>query len=295
MTQLRDAVLALGGQPFGNPAVGLALLNDTWFVSTDGRDRMTYGKQKWSPLATIQAAIDAAYPGDLILVAPGTYDESLVIDKDDLTIVGLGGYGSVIVAPSTADPAALVTASNVTLINLDLTGGTGATYGTEVQGDNFHAVHCKFEMQDNLVIALNLIAATGAPVGHSASLFKIEECEFAWAATGIQFNLETSACTQGRISRCRFHNLSASSLGEGVTGGCVRNLIVEDCTFDRMEDGSEPAAYISLNVTACNTNSGIVSRCSFPTAIDGGKNVVSTKLLWAANFHTGGMSGAQPS
>jgi parallel beta-helix repeat protein len=38
--------------------------------------------------STIQAAVDAAQPGDTILVPPGTYRESVLVNKSDLTIVG---------------------------------------------------------------------------------------------------------------------------------------------------------------------------------------------------------------
>src|SRR5512132_3261864 len=37
---------------------------------------------------TIQAAVDAAQPGDTILVPPGTYRESVLVAKSHLTIVG---------------------------------------------------------------------------------------------------------------------------------------------------------------------------------------------------------------
>jgi hypothetical protein len=39
--------------------------------------------------ATIQAAVDAADPGDLVLIGPGTYAEEVVVETDDLTLRGL--------------------------------------------------------------------------------------------------------------------------------------------------------------------------------------------------------------
>src|SRR5690606_35530077 len=39
--------------------------------------------------ATIQDAVDAAAPGDLILVSPGTYEEAVTVETDELTIRGL--------------------------------------------------------------------------------------------------------------------------------------------------------------------------------------------------------------
>ena len=40
---------------------------------------------------TIQAAVDAANPGDTVVVPPGEYTECVVVDKDNLTIQGSHG------------------------------------------------------------------------------------------------------------------------------------------------------------------------------------------------------------
>jgi nitrous oxidase accessory protein NosD len=52
------------------------------------------------PGESIQAAIDAASPGDTILVKPGTYAEAPVVQTDDLT---LKSKGTVLTMPDSAD------------------------------------------------------------------------------------------------------------------------------------------------------------------------------------------------
>jgi nitrous oxidase accessory protein NosD len=53
------------------------------------------------PGESIQAAIDAASPGDTILVKPGTYAEALVVQTDDLTLKG--SKGTVLTMPASSD------------------------------------------------------------------------------------------------------------------------------------------------------------------------------------------------
>lgn len=57
------------------------------------------------PNDSIQAAVDQAKPGDTILVSRGTHAESVLITKDDLTLIGAGAtdQGTVLVPPATTD------------------------------------------------------------------------------------------------------------------------------------------------------------------------------------------------
>jgi parallel beta-helix repeat protein len=57
------------------------------------------------PGESIQAAVDSANPGDTILVSRATYSETVLITKDNLTIIGGGADdgGSILVPPATPD------------------------------------------------------------------------------------------------------------------------------------------------------------------------------------------------
>ena len=57
-----------------------------------GHDRARCGDADFT---SIQAAVDAANPGETILVCPGTYNEWVVITKDDLRLLAKGKRGDV--------------------------------------------------------------------------------------------------------------------------------------------------------------------------------------------------------
>lgn len=85
--------------------------------------------------ATIQEAVDAASPGDLILIAPGTYEEAVDVETEDLTIRGLdrnevildGGFELENGIRVLADGVAVenMTAQNYTVNGFFWTGVTG--------------------------------------------------------------------------------------------------------------------------------------------------------------------------
>lgn len=85
---------------------------------------------------TIQAAVDAASPGDTIQVAPGTYEESVIVDKP-LTLVGDPGDG----AAGAGDDAPVV-ANGPEMYGFKVTGGPDGTTitGFDVRGYSDAAV-----------------------------------------------------------------------------------------------------------------------------------------------------------
>ena len=71
-------------------------LATTWYVNGSTGSDYNSGTSQSSAKATIQAAIDASYAGDTILVAPGTY-APIATDNKAITIQGTAGTPSTII------------------------------------------------------------------------------------------------------------------------------------------------------------------------------------------------------
>ncbi len=83
----RAARLSAASTSFGllfGPGIGAtAASNPSTDVGADGIIEVP------SEVATVQEAVDAAEPGDLVLIAPGVYNEAVDVTTDDVTIRGL--------------------------------------------------------------------------------------------------------------------------------------------------------------------------------------------------------------
>lgn len=251
---------------------------------------------------TLQAAINQAPSNTMIVLGPGEYDEAVVIPatKNNLILYCPWGRGAAFIAPSTTDAVGLTNnADDVSIINIGLDGdGTGA--GFINTGSRFRLYSCKIEGDDvGGQLRPGTVATEAAGTEGRCGDIYCFDCEFVWAATGlIVTGTDFGAVTQAVFEKCRFWNNATKCVTETVgSGGSAAvtffNLQFIDCVFDDIEDGTAPTNYIDLN--ADNANSGMVTRCSFPTAINSAKNLVSTAMHWVCNYHTGGISTAQPS
>ncbi|WP_405805254.1 right-handed parallel beta-helix repeat-containing protein [Streptomyces sp. NBC_00210] len=76
-------------------------------VSGLGAAAPSYGAARHAvhPGESIQEAVNAAQPGDTIVISPGTYRESVLVTKANLTLRGFGG-GATVIMPAPATTAA---------------------------------------------------------------------------------------------------------------------------------------------------------------------------------------------
>ena len=274
-----------------------------WYVDVTNGKNTHSGRAADKAFLTFQKALDKAASNDAIGVWPGEVtDNDLIVaaGQKKLTIFGLGGRGAVFFKPAGTNKDALTNhADDLTLVNIGLEGkGTGG--GLTNTGARLRAYGCKLEGEDTSVdLTLGSVLQIAAASRGDGSDALFEDCEIAWSTTGVRLTgTDQGAVTQPRFRRCLFHNLSAASFEEstGASGEAsirFRDLEVSDCVFMGLEAGTMPTAFMLLNDN--NSNTGIVTRSSFPTALTGGLNLVSTNIDWVCNYHTGGISTGQPS
>lgn len=86
-------------------------------TSITGSAKMLYVREAGSGYLSVQAAVDDASPGDIIIVSPGIYNENVDISRDNLTIKSLSKNpeDTVIHTLSSSDDVFSVNANKVTI------------------------------------------------------------------------------------------------------------------------------------------------------------------------------------
>lgn len=292
-----------GVSSFGIPQIGYGIPPNTGPVLIVGTNNLYCSPD----YPTIASAIAAAPAGATLLVQPGSYDEAITISRPAtsslLTIVGLGNKGDCAIAPSSSNATALTNhMDNVTLVNIGLAGvGTGKALVNT--GSRLRAYGCKLENDDGTgecaQMTLGTVAQRAAHTRGGGADCRLEGCEFAWAASGIELVCtDYGAVTELQVVNNWFHDLDTKHIYETVGSGgsasvMYASLLLQGNVHQTDEAGTAPTDYVLLNGN--NANSGIMTGCAFPQALAGGKVLLSTKLICVGNFFTGGVSTGQPS
>lgn len=241
--------------------------------------------------------------GARILVAPGSYDETVTIPRtlQALTIQGLGGKGDAGIAPTTtAAKGMIIAADDVTLINLGVAGESTATAALISTGSRLRAIDCKFEGTDTsgscVVLGPGTVAQVAAGTQGKSGDNELNNCTLCWSANGLELKAsDYGAATQVLVKDCVFHNISGTCIlgTPGAFGiGSTRNLEVVDCVFDRMEDGTKPSDFVNVNDAA---DTGIFTGNAFALATDAVADLkIGAGVFWVANATEAGITAARP-
>jgi hypothetical protein len=254
--------------------------------------------------SSLLSLISLMSAGDLAYIGPGIYNETLITIPQALngcTFVGMGNRGSVKIAPSVAGQGGIVcNADDITFENLDVRATDTAGVAFTLGGARFRGIRCSFSLGSIQVsITPGTVAEQAAGTKGTAEKPYFEDCYIFGGTAGVKlFGTDYGAVVDAKFINCHFGALTASSFTEGDgSGGAAAarffNLVVDGCRFLGSNAGVAPTKWFDLNGN--NANTGIVTNSSFPTAINSGKNLVSTALFWVSNSHTGGVSAAQPS
>lgn len=110
------------------------------YVDVDNGSDRNKGESEEKPFETITAALQAASPGDEIVVKPGSYDENVDVDVDYVTVRGSrSGYGRPDVTPETGVP---LTISGQGVVLRALRGASDVDDVLRIKGNGFDVKDC---------------------------------------------------------------------------------------------------------------------------------------------------------
>ena len=220
----------------------------------------------WYVNDVIQDAINDATAGDVINVAAGTYNESITVNKSNLTIQGAGPTATFITT-NTTTPAITVSANGDTIRNLGITNGTqliegirvsGATTGLTVEyvdftnlgngvGGNAYGIQIlnsfsNLSVSHSQFVATNIGVASRAigifvPNGNILSNFLVDNCTFQYNFVGIYLRSEIDGLTATNntfgpqdIADCTAA-VAGIYIGDGTVNFDINNITVTHNLF----------------------------------------------------------------
>lgn len=232
---------------------------------------------------TIQAAIDFAVGGDVVLVQPGAYVEAIdFLGKAIAVRSALGPLSSSIKAPPDADSPTVTFASKegtlATISGFKIGGGNGRIIEDPVFGPSLAggAIFC-YEASPQI---LNCDMVGNTIDGHGAGMLvmrgspTITNCTFTGnEASGHGGGIYILDNSSPRITECQFHENSAS-WGGAITCTVSCHPVIEDCGFTGNDVANVGGAvYIRSSSDPTFTNCTFVNNLQVGNPTSGGAAV----------------------
>jgi parallel beta-helix repeat protein len=209
-------IFAIGVQTPLIQGQGVTLVVDDDGLSQFCLDQYNGGLEADS--STINGAIDQAAEGDTIIVCPGNYPENVVIDVEDLTLLGFGCGETVIVGDGT-DDAVSVDADGATIGHFEITGGINGIGSDPAQSIDFAMVkhNC---IHGNSADGINFFEG-------SDNIFRSNEV-FENADEGIFVGDSTSTSDRNWIGNNNVHDNGANGITMQVTSSADNEINQND-------------------------------------------------------------------
>ena len=247
---------------------------------------------------TIQAAIDAAFDGDTVRLAPGTFVESCVVQGKSISFVGSGAASTTWIAPPGArclwmpflDSKALVVSDihftgfemsyNAAAVDLESTGAhlvsrckfsASGYFALEVFGGGSIVEDCEFTANTGRGLSMTI------PQGYSGATQTVRRCRFLDNANLFDQNASAIAIynTSLRVEECQFgRNSWPSGSGRAIQVDSGQ-LVVAGSVF--CESGSSP-------ITGAWTDGGGNDFSSSPCVMPCAADLVSDRTVNAADM-----------
>ncbi|MET0133730.1 MAG: right-handed parallel beta-helix repeat-containing protein, partial [Kibdelosporangium sp.] len=189
---------------------------------------------------TITDAIAAARDGDVISVQPGTYTESIVIDRD-VTLSGAGGSGEVRVEVS-GEPVLRMSAENAEVWGIELHHSAGEV-AIDLRGGTLRLDECVVVAESEVAVVARggtTLRARGCEVRNpggagllafDGAIAELDSCRFTSIATtavvtrtggnpkltgcvvsGAKGGVLAAAGGTGSLDRCRIEDIAGSAI-----------------------------------------------------------------------------------
>jgi parallel beta-helix repeat protein len=216
-----------------------------------------------SAFQTIQAAVNAAQPGDTIKVAPGTYVESVSISTKDLTLLGgqihLSGEKGASIVESDSN-IFLLGANNITIKGFTLEPATAA--GDEAAGGVLISSGTGDSIQNNVFDGIGFCILVFTP-GNTVSGNIVNNC-----VEGVDVTAGGNAVSGNTIDVTSDSGISVVTSGSStVTGNTVTSADQGDVSGAGINILAGALATVTGNTAESNTGAGIVVDASTGAAI----------------------------